>query len=35
MPRRWVDRDKPPPPEDGRTAEEIIQHIKKKLAEVK
>lgn len=34
MGRRWVDLDKPAPPEETRTAEEIIDHIKAKLKEV-
>lgn len=29
---RYIDLLKPAPPEDERTAEEIIDHIKKKLA---
>lgn len=32
--RRWADKDKPAPPQDTRTAEEIIEHIKKGLVEV-
>lgn len=31
MTRRWADLDKPAPPEETRTAEEIIDHIKQKL----
>lgn len=34
MALRWADKDKPKPPEDTRTAEEIIDHIRKGLEEV-
>lgn len=34
MTRRWADKDKPAPPEDTRTAQEIIDHIKTVLGEV-
>lgn len=30
--RRWVDWNKPVPPEETRTAEEVIEHIRNKLA---
>lgn len=32
MTRRWLERDKPAQPEENRTSEEIIAHIKKKIA---
>lgn len=32
MTRRWAERDKPAPPEEARTAEEIIDHIRCRLA---
>lgn len=32
MTHRWAERDKPAPPEDTRTAEEIIEHIRGRLA---
>lgn len=31
---RWADRRKPTPPEETRTAEEIIDHIRRRLEEV-
>lgn len=31
---RWSDKDKPAPTEDTRTAEEIIDHIRRRLEEV-
>lgn len=31
MTRRWTERDKPEPPEETRTAEEVIEHIKERL----
>lgn len=31
MTRRWADQDKPAPPEETRTAEEVIEHIKERL----
>lgn len=31
MTRRWADLDKPAPPEETRTAEEVIEHIKERL----
>lgn len=34
MSLRWVDKDKPAPPEDTRTADEVIEHIRKKMEEV-
>lgn len=34
MTRRWIERDKPAPPEETRTAEEVIDHIKSRLKEV-
>lgn len=32
MPTRWIERDKPAPPEEARTADEVIEHIRGKLA---
>jgi len=32
MTRRWIERDKPAPPEETRTADEVIEHIRGKLA---
>ncbi len=34
MPLRWADKDKPTPPAETRTAEEVIEHIRRKLEEV-
>lgn len=34
MTLRWADRDKPTTPEETRTAEEVIDHIKSRLKEV-
>lgn len=34
MTRRWADWDKPAPPKETRTAEEIIDHIRARLKEV-
>jgi len=33
MPRRWADEAESAQPEETRTAEEIIEHIRKKLEE--
>lgn len=30
--RRWIEKDKPAPPEETRTADEVIDHIRRKLA---
>lgn len=32
MARRWIEWDKPAPPEETRTADEVIEHIKTKLS---
>lgn len=34
MSRRWIEKDAPKQKEETRTAEEIIDHIRKKLEEV-
>lgn len=34
MSLRWAEPDKPPQKEESRTAEEIIEHISKRLEEV-
>lgn len=31
---RWADKDKPTPPEETRTTEQIIDHIRQRLEEV-
>lgn len=34
MGRRWLDKDKPAPPEETRTPKKVIEDITKKLKEV-
>lgn len=34
MTRRWVEKDKPAPPEETRTPEEVIEHVIGRLKEV-
>ena len=35
MTRRWIERNKPIPPADTRTAEQVIDHVLKKLEEMR
>ncbi len=34
MTRRWAEKDKPAPPEETRTPEEVIEHVIGRLKEV-